>query len=81
VLSIVNTALLTAEAQAQAAELIAMNFIPKSYYQAIPDNKYEEKVVLDGGNIPDNRNGRRVGLAQQLLHDQMVDSQYNKENK
>ena len=81
VLSIVNTALLTAEAQAQAAELIAMNFIPQSYYQAIPDNKYEEKVVLDGGNIPDNRNGRRVGLAQQLLHDQMVDSQYNKENK
>ena len=76
-LSIVNTALLTAEAQAKAAELINMNFIPQTYYQAIPDNKYEEKVVLNGGDIPDNKRGRRVGLAQQLLHEKMVDSQYN----
>lgn len=81
-LSIVNAALLTAEAQAQAAELINMNFIPQSYYQNIPDNKYEEKTVLLGGNIPDNKKGRRVGFAQQLLHEEMVDSQYNnKENK
>jgi hypothetical protein len=77
VLSIVNTALLTAEAQAKAAELINMNFIPQTYYQAIPDNKYEEKIVLNGGDIPDNKKGRRVGLAQQLLHEKMVNSQYN----
>ncbi len=76
-LSIVNAALLTAEAQAQAAALINMNFIRQSYYQAIPDNKYEESVVLPGGNIPDSKNGRRVSLTQQLLHTQMVDSQYN----
>jgi len=73
---------LDAEAQSKAAELLAMNFIPQTYYQSIPDNKYEEKVVLPGGDIPDSRNGRRVGFAQQLLHKQMVDSQYNnKENK
>jgi len=77
ILSIVNTALLTAEAQAKAAELINMNFIPQSYYQSIPDNKYEEKIVLKGGDIPDNKRGRRVGFAQQLLHEKMVDSQYN----
>jgi hypothetical protein len=77
VLSIVNTALLTAEAQAKAAELMNMNFIPQTYYQAIPDNKYEEKIVLNGGDIPDNKKGRRVGLAQQLLHEKMVNSQYN----
>ena len=76
-LSIVNAALLTAEAQAQAAALINMNFIRQSYYQAIRDNKYEESVVLPGGNIPDSKNGRRVSLTQQLLHTQMVDSQYN----
>jgi hypothetical protein len=76
-LSIVNTALMTAEAQAKAAELMAMNFIPQTYYQAIPDTKYEETVVLNGGNIPDNNKGRRVGFAQQLLHEKMVDSQYN----
>jgi len=82
ILSIVNIALLDAEAQSKAAELLAMNFIPQTYYQSIPDNKYEEKVVLPGGDIPDSRNGRRVGFAQQLLHKQMVDSQYNnKENK
>jgi len=77
-LSIVNTALMTAEAQAKAAELMAMNFIPQTYYQAIPDTKYEETVVLKGGEIPDNKRGRRVGLAQQLLHEEMVSSQYEK---
>lgn len=77
-LSIVNTALMTADAQAKAAELMAMNFIPQTYYQAIPDTKYEETVVLKGGEIPDNKRGRRVGLAQQLLHEEMVSSQYEK---
>lgn len=77
-LSIVNTALMTAEAQAKAAELMAMNFIPQTYYQAIPDTKYEETVVLRDSEIPDNKRGRRVGLAQQLLHEEMVSSQYEK---
>ena len=77
-LSIVNTALMTTEAQLKAAELMAMNFIPQTYYQAIPDTKYEETVVLKGGEIPDNKRGRRVGLAQQLLHEEMVSSQYEK---
>lgn len=77
-LSIVNTALMTTEAQLKAAELMAMNFIPQTYYQAIPDTKYEETVVLKGGEISDNKRGRRVGLAQQLLHEEMVSSQYEK---
>lgn len=77
-LSIVNTALMTADAQAKAAELMAMNFIPQTYYQAIPDTKYEETVVLRDSEIPDNKRGRRVGLAQQLLHEEMVSSQYEK---
>ena len=77
-LSIVNTALMTTEAQLKAAELMAMNFIPQTYYQAIPDTKYEETVVLRDSEIPDNKRGRRVGLAQQLLHEEMVSSQYEK---
>jgi hypothetical protein len=76
-LSIVNAALLTAEAQAQAAELLSMNYIPQTYYQSIPDNKYEEKIVLPGGEIPDSKKGRRASFAQQILHEKMVDSQYN----
>jgi len=29
--------------------------------------------------VPDSRRGLRNGLAQQLLHEQMVELQYNKE--
>jgi hypothetical protein len=34
--------------------------------------------VLQDKQIPENKNGLRNGLAQQLLHEQMVDMQYGK---
>ena len=42
----------------------------------IPGGEYAETVELVDRNIPDSKNGLRNGLAQQLLHQQMVDSQY-----
>ena len=39
---------------------------------------YNESISLQDAEISDNRDGLRVGLAQQLLHEKMVNSQYNK---
>ena len=76
VLGIVNDSLLSAESVALHNELISLNYIPKTYFVTLPDTKYEETVVLKDANLPKNKKGRRVGLAQQLLHQQMVDSQW-----
>lgn len=82
IMGIVNTSLLAAEAAAKHAELAALNSIPQTYFAVVPDTKYEETIVLRDGRLPENRKGRRVEYAQQLLHEKMVDSQYNtKENK
>ena len=69
-------------AQALAASQIidainsAMNM--GSYYAAnIPGGSYNDNVVLVDKQLPDSKSGLRNGLAQQLLHQQMVDMQYS----
>jgi hypothetical protein len=74
----VNNSLLAAEQQAKHNELMSLNYIPSNYYATLPDTKYEETVVLKDANLPDNRKARRQNVAQQLLHQQMVNSQYEK---
>ena len=78
VLGIVNDTLLSAEAAALHNEFIALNYVPKSYLETLPDTKYDETIVLKDVNLPENKKGRRVGLAQQVLHQQMVDEQWKK---
>jgi len=54
--------------------------LPDTYTaQTIPLTIYEETIVLKDANLPDNPRARRVGLAQQLKHEKMVNSQYEKE--
>jgi hypothetical protein len=77
-MSVVNTALMTANAAAKEAELLAMNYIPTTYYAAIPGGVYEDNRKLPDNNLPNNKQGLRVGLAQQLLHEKMVSLQYEK---
>jgi len=48
------------------------------YNSAINGGIYDDVAALDGGNMPDNKNGLRNNFAQQILHEQMVDMQYNK---
>lgn len=76
VLGIVDTSIMAATDAAKHAELMAMNFLPNSYMDALPDTTYEETIVLKDANLPDNPKGRRANFAQQLLHEQMVDLQY-----
>ena len=61
------------EAMLQAMQLI--NFSP-AYGKIIQGGVYNDKLSLPGGDIPDNARGRRNNMAQQIKHQQMVDSQY-----
>jgi hypothetical protein len=48
-----------------------------SYYAArIDGGAYKETQTLVDSHLPENRKALRNGLAQQLLHEKMVDSQY-----
>lgn len=72
-----KNALLTADAVTQAALLFAMS-IPNfdSYYYVIPGGVYNDVLHYEDKKIPENKRGLRVGLAQQLLHEKMIESQY-----
>lgn len=48
-----------------------------SYVSAtIPGGTYKENVKLIDNKIDDNKNGLRNGLAQQILHEEMISMQY-----
>lgn len=72
-----------AELEAENQRIIAMNaaqqaVVNTQYITAtIPGGVYKENVVLIDNKIDDNKQGLRNGLAQQLLHEQMVGMQYN----
>jgi hypothetical protein len=78
-----NSALF-AEALAQSQMLAAVNAATNinSYYAtSIPGGTYKDSVALEDKQLPNSKRGLRNGLAQQLLHNKMVDMQYNRENK
>lgn len=70
-----NPGLIDPVAEALALALTSKT-LPTTYYGTIQGGEYLESLVLDGGDIQDNRKARRSNLAQQLLHQQMVNSQY-----
>ena len=74
----INSSALAQANQAKHDALSALVFMPTSYYDAIPGGDYQDKLVLKDANLPDNRKGRRSEFAQQVLHEQMVNSQYEK---
>lgn len=78
ILGVVNNSLLAAEQQSKHNELMSLNYVPSNYYDALPDTKYDETVVLKDANLPDNRKARRQSVSQQLLHKKLVDLQYEK---
>ena len=52
----------------------------QSYYDnKIKGGVYKETVSLKDKHLPDNKKGKRLGLAQQVLHNEMVEMQYNGE--
>lgn len=80
-LAAADNALLFAEAVAQSQILESMNMAinMNSYYSAnINGGTYNDSVVLVDKQLPENKRGLRNGLAQQLLHEQMINMQYEK---
>ena len=77
-LSATDTAALFAENQRiQQMNAIMQTALTNQYLGVnIPGGEYKESITLADKDLPDAKNGLRNGLAQQLLHQQMVDSQY-----
>jgi len=78
-MSIADTAALFAQAdiinQMNASSQAAVN---KAYLSLnIPGGNYTDSIVLRDEGLPDGKKGLRNGLAQQLLHNEMVEMQYN----
>lgn len=78
-LSAAESALAMAGDISQAALLQAMNMatnINQYYAASISGGVYKDVTVLMDSKLPENRNGLRNGLAQQILHTKLVDMQY-----
>lgn len=72
-----GTNALAAGAEAKALELFAMSIMPPTYYTVMAGGKYNETIQYTSNKLPSNPEGLRVGLAQQVLHEKMVDEQYH----
>ena len=76
-LGFVNTDALSQEQLIRHGQLTAMNGLSSSYYTAIPGGTYQETIALIDSKLPDAKKGLRVNLATQILHQKMVDLQYD----
>mgnify|MGYP004330284589 FL=1 len=74
----INTDLLDSDALSQERAFFALNFIPPAYFNVLDGGNYEDTLVFKPKEMPKNENARRVGLAQQKLHEEMIKSQYDK---
>lgn len=72
----INSSALAVANQNKHLELMALSFMPTTYYETIPGGEYKEAVTLVDAELPDNKKGRRQQFAQEVLHEKLVDSQY-----
>ena len=77
-LEVATAATLEAQTAAQNNLLSVMAFVPNfsSYQTTIPGGVYEDAPGYAPSTVPESRRGLRNGLAQQLLHEKMVEMQY-----
>ena len=66
------------EVQLIHAEMMALRVLPTSYYETLVGGDYPDKVVYTSEQLPDNKKGLRVGMAQELRHSELVNLQYAK---
>ena len=59
-------------------QLMALRGLPSSYLNSLVGGSYEDTITLKDKELPNNRRGLRVGLAQELKHQQLVNLQYAK---
>jgi len=64
-------------AQNQMLDAMNSSIQMNTYYdKTIDGGQYNETVVLKDNDLPDNKQGRRMSLGTQILHDKMVNIQY-----
>jgi hypothetical protein len=77
---IVDNSLVSSSDALIASQLEKMNEIPgfNLYSISIPGGAYKETLRYPDKILPDNRRARSLGLAQERLHESMVNSQYDR---
>lgn len=74
-----KNALALANGISQDAIIASMGYtsdVSAYYAKQLEGGTYTDVVTLVDGKIPENRRGLRNGLAQQILHEQIIDLQY-----
>ena len=57
-------------------QLTSLNYLSPVYDSELPDPGYEDTVVLEDSELPDNKNGRIMNLANDIQHNKLVELQY-----
>ena len=76
-LGLVNTTELSQDQLLKHSELTLTNSFSSSYYNDIQGGNYKETLALIDNKLPDSNKGLRVNLATQILHQKLVDLQYD----
>lgn len=73
-----NAATIEMQQAVQAQVLALINYVPDfaKYGGSIQGGYYPDTNMLVDNKIPENNRGLRNGLAQQILHEKMIDMQY-----
>lgn len=79
VLGIVGRSLQNAEDTAKHNQVMALSQFSNQYYEQLPDTVYRETIQLKDATMPRNNRGRRLLIAQDVLHDKLVKSQFKGE--
>ena len=74
----VNAKLENAQAALMYQKLTALSALPAGYSRQLRGGTYNDVLQYNTDRIPSNLRARRVGLAQELLHQKMVSSQYER---
>lgn len=71
------------QSKQQMEQLALMSFVPgfDTYQTSIPGGYYPDAEFYKPQQLPNSRKGLRNGLAQQLLHEQMIEMQYGERNE
>ena len=73
----INASLVSAGAALTHDRLMALSTLPVVYYKILEGGSYSDALQYPKQTVPDSQRGLRVGLAQELLHQEMVESQYS----
>ena len=76
-----KAATIEAQQQSQRAVLALINYTPgfDTYKTELPGGYgYESRDIYLDKKVPENQRGLRNGLASEILHEKMVDMQYNR---